>query len=147
MRIAYLSTDEVNLDLARRWAKTCRCEVIALSPRDPLPDGGCEAAIYDLDFLPPTLRQQVLTNLFRGPQHCPVAVHSYNLDDQQVRDLRARGVFVRRRLERAILELLRREVRRIRADAGAPPAEAITSTRRAKYDRGAPGTPNTFLAG
>src|SRR5262245_66051253 len=118
MRIAYLSIDEVNLDLARRWAKTCHCEVVRWPPREVVRNGDIDAAIYDLDFLPPLLRQQVLTNLLRGPRHGPVAVHSYNLSEQQVSDLRARGVHVRRRLEREVLVLLRRDVRRVRAVTG-----------------------------
>jgi hypothetical protein len=147
MRIAYLSTDEVNADLARRWASTCSCEVIPLWPRDPLPNGDYDAEIYDLDFLPPTLRQQVLTNLLSGPLHCPVAVHSYGLSEQHASDLRARGVFVWSRLERVILVLLRRAVHRIRAEAGRVEADATPSTHRTKRLPRAPETPNTFLAG
>jgi hypothetical protein len=116
MRIAYLTTDEVNPDLARRWAQTCGCEVIPLSPRDPLPDGEFDAAIYDLDYLLPPLREQVLTSLLSRPLHCPAAVHSFNLRKRQATALRTRGVLVRRRLERGILMRLRREVCRVRAE-------------------------------
>jgi hypothetical protein len=116
MRIAYLTTDEVNPDLAGRWADTCGCEVIPLSPSDPLPDGDFDAAIFDLDFLLPPLRQKVLAILLSDPLHFPVAVHSYNLRRRQANALRARGVLVRRRLERRILMRLRREVRRFRAE-------------------------------
>jgi len=147
MRIAYLSTDEVNLDLARRWASTCGCEVVPLTPRDPRPNGEYDAAIYDLDFLPPMLRQRVLTDLSRGSWHGPVAVHSYNLGAQQVRDLHVRGVHVRRRLEREVLVLLRRDVQRVREHANRAPTDAITSTRPANYLSEPPSSSNTFLAG
>jgi len=146
MRIAYLSTDEVNLDLARRWARKCGCKVVPLGPRHPLPNGDHEAAIYDLDFLPPVLRQQVLSRLLRGPRDGPIAVHSYNLGEQQVADLRSRGIHVWRRLERAIFLLLRRDALRLRAAAG-PARDAIVSPPRAKYDPDPSDSSNTFLAG
>jgi hypothetical protein len=116
MRIAYLTMDEVNPDLAGRWADTCGCEVIPLSPSDPLPDGNFDAAIFDLDYLLPPLRQKVLAILLSDPLHCPVAVHSYNLRQRQANALRARGVLVRRRLECGILMRLRREVRRVQGE-------------------------------
>ena len=112
MRIAYLTVDEVNSDLAQRWASEFQCEIVPLSPCDPL--GNCEydATIYDLDYLDPSLIQRVLTNLLTGTLHSPAVVHSYNLRPRQANDLQARGVLVRHRLERGILTLLRREVRR-----------------------------------
>jgi hypothetical protein len=115
MRIAYLTTDEVNPDLARRWASSCGCDVIPLSPRDPLPRDDYDAAIYDLDHLPPELQQHVLAGLLKGRLHRPTVVHGYNLRQRQANALRARGVFVRRRLERGILVQLRQAVVRVAA--------------------------------
>src|SRR5262245_54809815 len=103
MRIAYLTTDEVNPDLAQRWARTCGCEVIPLTPRDPIPDGEFDAVIYDLDYLPQPIRQQVMTMLLNGPRTSPAAVHSYNLRRWQTQALRALGIVVGRKLERGIL--------------------------------------------
>lgn len=119
MRIAYVTTDEVNPDLAQRWAETCGCTIVPLSPADPLPDGQFDGAIYDLDYLLPPFRQLVLRHLLRGPQHCPAAVHSYNLRQRQARALRNRGVIAKRRLERTLLLRLQREVHRARAAAQA----------------------------
>lgn len=116
MRIAYLTVDEVNSDLARRWATEFQCEIVPLSPCDPLPNGEYDATIYDLDYLAPSLIQRVLTNLLTGSLPSPAVVHSYNLHPRQANGLQARGVFVRRRLERGVLALLRREVRRLRND-------------------------------
>ena len=114
MRIAYVTSDEVNLDWAQRWASTCGCEVIAMSPSDS-PNGDCDATIYDLDFLLPTYGDEVLSVLLSRPLPCPAAVHSYNLRRHQASKLRARGLVVRRRLERELFISLRREVSRIRA--------------------------------
>jgi hypothetical protein len=116
MRIAYVTTDEVNTDLARRWGRTCRCKVDIVFPRDPLPNGQYEAVIYDLDYLLSPLREQVLKNLQVGPPPCRIAaVHSYHLRQRQANHLRARGVLVRRRLERGIFARLRRELARMLA--------------------------------
>ena len=110
MRIAYVTTDEVNATLARRWAHTCRCEVTPLLPRDLPRKGEFDAAVYDLDHLPAEFRQQVLSNLLEGRILSPTMVHSYNLDRRQANALRARGVFVRCRLEGGLLVKLQREV-------------------------------------
>jgi len=135
MRIAYRTTDEVNPDLARRWAQMCGCQVIPLSPHDPLPNGDFDAVIYDLDHLLPPLRQQVLTTLLSGPLHGPVAVHSYNLRQRQADALRARGVMVRRRLEREIFARLRREVSRIRAEARQARMATLAASRPETYNQ------------
>ena len=82
MRIAYFTSDEVNLDWAQRWASTCGCEVIAMSPSDS-PNGDCDATIYDLDFLLPTYGEEVLSVLLSRPLPSPAAVHSYNLRRHQ----------------------------------------------------------------
>ena len=98
MRIAYLTMDEVNADLARRWADIINADVFPLGPRDPLPNGNYDAAIYDVDMLPECLRNKVLTMLISGPILCPSAMHSYNVRKRDVQALRARGVIVQRRL-------------------------------------------------
>lgn len=116
MRIAYLTTDEVNSDLAQCWANTYDCEVIPLSPNDPRPGEEFDAAIYDLDYLTPPVRQQMLNYLFSGPLPIPAAVHSYNLPQRQVKDLCAHGVLVRRRLKRGIFASLRHFVDHVRAE-------------------------------
>jgi len=100
--IAYLTTDEVNQDLAARMADECGAALVILSPRDPLPDGQFDAAIYDLDYVPPALRDEILAKLLCGPRLFPVAVHSYNLIDGQIEALFQKNVSVYCRLDRGV---------------------------------------------
>jgi hypothetical protein len=118
MRIAYLTSDEVNLDLARQWALDFDCEVIPLSTVEPLPSDDVDGAIYDLDFLAQPFLKQVLAGLLNSPRQRPTVVHAYNLRQCIVNELLARGVYVRRRLERGILATLRREVQYIQTGKG-----------------------------
>jgi hypothetical protein len=109
MRIAYFTTDEVNLDLARRWARRIGCQLIPLSPREPLLDDQFDAVIYDLDYLPSELRRELLASLRNDPLPGPCAVHSYNLKRREAEALRFWGVQVRRRLQPGLFLRLRRE--------------------------------------
>src|SRR5262249_13762632 len=95
MRIAYLTTDEVNQQLASRLAAGQEAQLEVIRPRDEPPDGRLDAVIYDLDCLPPPLRQQLLTDLAGGGARCPAAVHSYALEDEQIKALLRRGGGVR----------------------------------------------------
>jgi hypothetical protein len=99
MEIVYLSTDEVNLDLAGRWAGPLGADVRTVAPADVPLDGHFDAILYDLDSLTPLVRLQVLAALLAGPTTRPTAVHSYDLDPQWERSLRLRGVVVARRLD------------------------------------------------
>ena len=63
MRLAYLTTDEVNQDLAIRIAADCGTTLALLSPRDPPPNGRFDAVLYDWDFWPLHLRREVLEEL------------------------------------------------------------------------------------
>jgi hypothetical protein len=147
MRIAYLTVDEVNSDLARRWATEFQCEIVPLSPCDPLPIGEYDATIYDLDYLAPSLIQRVLTNLLTGSLPRPAVVHSYNLRPRQANDLQARGVFVRQRLERGILALLRREVQRLRSEKQTVQEATIASSQCNNLDSNAISTSWVSLQG
>jgi hypothetical protein len=79
MRIAYLSTDEVNKDLALRLAAQWEVTVCPLEPRDPAPDGDFDAVLYDWDHWPTDRRPKVLTHTAAGPIRQPVALHGYSL--------------------------------------------------------------------
>src|SRR5262245_46838320 len=98
MRIAYLTTDEVNRELAMRLAAGQGARLEVLWPGDEPPDGRVDAVVYDLDCLPVGLRQEVLSKLAAAAAPWPAAVHGYALGGDQVRALRKRGVVVRRRL-------------------------------------------------
>jgi hypothetical protein len=93
MRIAYLTTDEVNEALAREMARDCGIDLYPLAPKDGPPDTGYDAVLCDWDFWPAELRQELLAEHV-GPPDRPLAVHSYNLDETQAESLRSRGVAV-----------------------------------------------------
>ena len=57
MLCAYLSLDEVNQDLAATLAAGAGVELDALTFRDAAPAGQFDAALYDLDSLPPAYRR------------------------------------------------------------------------------------------
>jgi len=105
MRIAYLTTDEVNADLAIQFAARCG---LALEPVDgrglrPQEEQGL---VLDLDYLPVDRCGEVLT----AARACPgirVAVHSYNLSAAQTQQLREIGVLVGRRLTASFFRRLR----------------------------------------
>jgi hypothetical protein len=106
MRIAYLTTDEVNEQLAVDLADEYGASLHVLSPRDPAPDGEFDGVLYDLDHLPPSQRQKLLSALLAGSPLDRVAVHSYSLEECQIDTLRAHGVDVHRRLEGAVFQSL-----------------------------------------
>jgi hypothetical protein len=146
MRIAYLTTDEVNKDLALRLAAQWELTLCPLEPRDPPPDGEFDAVLYDWDHWPADRRAEMLTHTAAGPHRPPVALHGYRLGRAQARALRRGGVLLFDRLEaRAFLDLQRavnqaRAIREedetvdfsrkgadlaaARADPGAPPSGA-----------------------
>src|SRR4051812_1417427 len=96
--IAYQTLDEVNVDSAVRLADARGVTVIERWPRDPLPDGQFDAALYDLDFWP----VGIIEELLEGERHCPVAVHSYNLRSDQIKALDHKGIGVFRNQEEAL---------------------------------------------
>ena len=98
MRIAYLTTDEVNHDLARRTADGCEVVLEIPALAEPIPEGAYDSVLVDWDYLPAGGKPFVLAALLAGHWHGPVAVHGYHLEDK-VRDiLSQKGVAVHRRL-------------------------------------------------
>src|SRR5260370_10311817 len=94
MLIAYLTTDEVNQDLAMLMAEECGQALCLLSLSHARPDGEFDAAVYDLDHLPAQRQQALLGEMLASPAAHPVAVHSYNLEDEWVEALRSQAVAV-----------------------------------------------------
>jgi hypothetical protein len=108
MRIAYLTTDEVNKDLAVRLAAQWHMTVCPLEPRDSPPDGEFDAVLYDWDHWPADRRPRAVTHASARPLRQPVALHGYGLEPDQARALRRCGVLLFARLEpRTFLELQR----------------------------------------
>jgi hypothetical protein len=93
MRIAFLTTDEVNEALALEMAQACGIDLYPLAPKDGPPDGVYDAVVCDWDSWPAELRKELLAELDDLP-HRPLAIHSYNLDEKQAEILRSRGVAV-----------------------------------------------------
>jgi hypothetical protein len=106
MLIAYLTTDEVNQDLALRMAEECGITLCLLSPSDPPPNGKSDAVLYDCDSLPGEQWQAILAELLAGQGLQPVAVHSYNLDEECIQALRRQDVAVYRTLQPEVFRLL-----------------------------------------
>jgi hypothetical protein len=126
MLIGYLTTDATNLDLAERLARACKAELLLLSMREALQEDLIDAVVYDLDYLPAEMRQEVLALLLASRVPYPVAVHSYNLEKGQRLALRATGVLVARRLGRkAFLALCRKVHLGQRAVRGRPTPDLL----------------------
>jgi hypothetical protein len=110
MRIAYISTDEVNQALAGRMAAASGAVLDVLLPQDGAADGRCDAVLHDLDHVPRSRRQEVLAHLLSGSSPCPQGVHSYDVSEEQAADLRRHGVAVSRRLGLELISTLCRAV-------------------------------------
>jgi hypothetical protein len=108
MRIAYLTVDEVNEDLALRLAEEYGMTVCPQTLRDPFPDGQFDAVLYDWDSFPRSDQQEILARLLEGSLSCPVAVHGYNASEPQVEALRKKAIIVFRTLKPEVFQLLHR---------------------------------------
>jgi hypothetical protein len=106
MLIAYLTTDPVNQDLAQKLAQACKSQLLVPSLGQALPEDLIDAVAYDLDYLPPSQQQEVLSALGASRAPYPVAVHSYNLEREQRLALRKNGVLVARRLRMGLFKQL-----------------------------------------
>ena len=102
MRVAYLTTDEVNEQLALQMAQECGVTLCPLAPKDAPPDGEYDALLYDWDYLPVEEQREVMAELLSGPSPHAVAMHSYHLEDGQVEALRRNAVAVFRRLQPSV---------------------------------------------
>src|SRR5439155_19474518 len=110
MRIAYWTTDEVNPAWALELADVLRVALDFRTPADGAPTVASDGVIYDLDYLPGELRNEVLTELLAGSPSPPAAVHSHNLDEEVVNRLRRNGVIVGRHIGPRLFQALLRAV-------------------------------------
>jgi hypothetical protein len=88
MRIAYMSTDEVNQALAAQRAAECGAVICARLPVVPPPDGQFHAVLYDLDDVQIHRRGEVVAQILSNPSTRPTAVHGYDITDEQAKTLR-----------------------------------------------------------
>jgi hypothetical protein len=126
MRIAYVSTDEVDQALVAQMATECGAAVCTLLPQDRRPDGLFDAVLYNLDDVPRDERSVLLDELHRGKPDRPTAVHGYDITVEQARALDRNGVAAARRLHPGLIRSLLNAARRGRetvpsGDAGTEP--------------------------
>ncbi len=90
--------------------------VESLWPRDPFPSGPVAGLIVDLDYLllDPPGRVRMVEQALRWVARCPVAVLSFNLEDEQEKILQSMGVIVSGCLDMTVVNRL----------LGLPPASA-----------------------
>jgi hypothetical protein len=129
MRIAYLTTDEVNLDLARRMAAAHGLTLCLLTPKDLPPAEEFDAVLFDLDYSPVGQRPEVLAKALVSHPLRPMVVHGYNLRADQANTLRRKRIAVYRRLRPRVFRFLRRALHITRA-ATAPGCDRKTGTLR-----------------
>jgi hypothetical protein len=106
MRIAYVTNDEVNQNLAAGIAAKCGADICARPPQEPLPDGQFDAALYDLDDVQKPRRDEFVALILSSPSPCPRAVHGYDITDEQAKALRRHGVVVGQRLRSSLIRSL-----------------------------------------
>jgi hypothetical protein len=119
MRIAYLTTDEVNEQLAQQMAAACGVTLCPLGPGEVPPDGQYDAVLYDWDYLPAARQREVLAELLSGQLPHAVGLHSYDLEAGPEGALRRNTVMVYRRLQPRLFRSLRLAARAART-ANAP---------------------------
>lgn len=112
MRVAYLTTDDVNPVLARRWTKPLPVRVVA--PR-PCAAPNVVALVIDFDRLPDELRRKWVNAVLLRTEERPVFVHGHTIPEEVADALHARGarVVVGRLRKPHLLRWLRRVTRTI----------------------------------
>jgi hypothetical protein len=128
MRIAYWTIDDVNLSVARDLAEVHDATIDQVMGWEKGTTQDPDAILCDLDFLPPGMREEILSRLILAPLPLPVAVHSYNLEDAQIELLVAQGVAVCRRLESEVFGNLRSASRPARHVAYTKDGKKVTAS-------------------
>jgi hypothetical protein len=124
MRIAHVTTDEVNQALADRAARPLGALVTPLATEDHLTHESFDAVLLDLDRVSPDRRQALLDEIRSEATALPMAVYGYCLSEEQAGKLRFHGVAVAQRLHSALVRTLAKSVRQNLATV--PPDDAIT---------------------
>jgi hypothetical protein len=110
MRIGYLTLDEVNSWVAEQLAYGVGLDLLALPFRESSGTNGCDGVLVDLDFLPRSDKQKLVSMLLDAPPQMPVVVHGWNLSRAEIKSLRAKGIKVCRRLDEKPFRQLRRAI-------------------------------------
>jgi hypothetical protein len=106
VRIAYITDDDVNDALAREMAQECGATLIRTLPGGVPLNNRNTCILYDLDHMPFTQMNAIWESLISQAPHVPVAIHSYNLDEEQMESLRANGVISGRALDKDLVHRL-----------------------------------------
>jgi hypothetical protein len=110
MRIAYLTTDDVNLDLALELAESQGITLCPRTPRDAAAEAPFDAVLYDWDYWPVELRAPAIAEWHSTGSPCPVAIHSYNLNRGQINALLQQGIAIFRTLGADVFRFLRQAI-------------------------------------
>jgi hypothetical protein len=101
MQLVYLSLDELNRSLVRRWGRRNGVQVACASRFDQVPRSVIDGVLLDLDHLPPG---RLVMSLVEAPGATyPVAAHGYS---GMAVELEQRGVAVHRKLHAGLLREL-----------------------------------------
>jgi hypothetical protein len=124
MRIAYLTTDEVNLILAMKLARRLDASVSMVGTGSRVSTDRFDAVLHDLDAVPRDQRSAFLERVGLGPPARPTAVHGYGITEEQAEALRRHGIAVAHRIDSSLIRGLIEEARRSRETV--PPDDAST---------------------
>jgi hypothetical protein len=106
MRIAHMTTDEVNRATAAQMAGECGAFICALAPKDSPPDDQFLAVLYDLDDMHKQQQVELVAQIVSSPSTRPRAVHGYDITDEEASALRRHGVAVSKRLRAGLIRSL-----------------------------------------
>jgi hypothetical protein len=106
IHIAYHTTDEVNLESARRAARECGASLSGLPDPVAQPGESFAALMHDLDHVETQVGQAIVSELRSRPALLPVAVHGYHLRDEEIAVLHANGVVVSRQFKPELVRAL-----------------------------------------
>jgi hypothetical protein len=115
MRLAYLSLDEVNRALAATFATELEIELELYARFADLAERNTDAVLCDLDSFYVDNLEKTVGTIVIGSKQMPIAVHSYNLDEERRRFLHQNGVITARRLQGGLLSRLAAANRQTRA--------------------------------
>jgi hypothetical protein len=124
MRIAHVTTDEVNQALAVHVARLLGADVTPIATQDIASHEQFDAVLYDLDRVASGRRQALLDKIRSEKTEVPIAVYGYCLSEDQAGKLRFHGVAVAQRLHTTLIRTLVSAVRQNLV--AVPPDDAIT---------------------
>jgi len=127
MRIAYITLDDVNRFMLRRWAGQNRLRVECPSANELHTEvRGVDAVVVDLDFLPALLREIWLARVLADVSPGQALVHGHNITDAEAAALHRKSVRVcRGLLRRRRFNSWVRDLRRSKATIPAAPTHGI----------------------